>query len=71
MQYELATDVILQSLSDNFKQFILKFNMNEIDKTLPHLLGILYTAKRGISKDGKCFHCDKPGHLKKNLPSLS
>ncbi|KAL4367979.1 hypothetical protein GQ457_05G023750 [Hibiscus cannabinus] len=37
---ELATDVILQSLSDNFNQFILNFNMNEIDKTLQQLLGM-------------------------------
>ncbi|XP_040971375.1 uncharacterized protein [Gossypium hirsutum] len=32
---ELATDVILQSLSNSFSQFILNFNMNEINKTLP------------------------------------
>ncbi|KAK8644626.1 hypothetical protein V6N13_123928 [Hibiscus sabdariffa] len=35
---ELVTDVILQSLSDSFKQFILNFNMNDIDKTLSQLL---------------------------------
>ncbi|KAL4292051.1 hypothetical protein GQ457_14G015890 [Hibiscus cannabinus] len=80
MQNELATDVILQSLSDNFKQFILNFNMNEIDKTLPQLLGMTKSKGNGeskrkekdalksegeISKEGKCFHGDKPGHLKK------
>ncbi|KAK8635314.1 hypothetical protein V6N13_023187 [Hibiscus sabdariffa] len=32
---ELATDVILQSLSDSFKPFVLNFNMNEINKTFP------------------------------------
>ncbi|XP_017628521.1 uncharacterized protein LOC108471409 [Gossypium arboreum] len=32
---ELATDVILQSLPDSYNQFVLNFNMNEIDKTLP------------------------------------
>ncbi|KAK9009129.1 hypothetical protein V6N11_080598 [Hibiscus sabdariffa] len=42
---ELVTDIILQSLSDIFKQFILNFNMNDIDKTLPQLLGMLRTAK--------------------------
>ncbi|KAL4383799.1 hypothetical protein GQ457_15G016400 [Hibiscus cannabinus] len=80
----MAIDVILQSLSDNFKQFILNFNMNEIDKILPQLLGILRVMENpnpkkkdalksegGISKEGKCFHCDKHGHLKKKLPSLS
>ncbi|KAK8660946.1 hypothetical protein V6N13_051851 [Hibiscus sabdariffa] len=101
---ELAFDVVLQSLPDSFSQFILNFNMNEIEKTLPQLLGMLRTAegnmkkggsksvlmvreakgkrkgkkvpkskgngktkpkgkealkpKGGVSKDGKCFHCD-------------
>ncbi|KAK8632197.1 hypothetical protein V6N13_028974 [Hibiscus sabdariffa] len=101
---ELATDVILQSLSDSFKPFFLNFNMNEIKKTLPQLLGMLRTVEsdltkngsksilmfrkakgkkktkskgngkskpkgkdalkpeKGISKDEKCFHCDKTGH---------
>ncbi|KAK8578773.1 hypothetical protein V6N12_069117 [Hibiscus sabdariffa] len=107
---ELATDVILQSLSDSFKPFVLNFNMNEINKTLPQLLGMLRTtesdlkkngsksilmvreAKRkkkakskgngkskpkgkdalkpekGISKEAKCFYCEKSGHWKRNCP---
>ncbi|KAK8656474.1 hypothetical protein V6N13_098424 [Hibiscus sabdariffa] len=109
---ELAIDVIMQSLSDSFNQFVLNFNMNEIYKTLPQLLGMLRTTesnmkksgsksilmvrvakgkgkkvvkskgigktkpkgknalktKGGISKEGKCFHCDKPGHWKRNCP---
>ncbi|KAK8548083.1 hypothetical protein V6N12_061006 [Hibiscus sabdariffa] len=109
---ELAIDVIMQSLPDSFNQFVLNFNMNEINKTLPQLHGMLRTSKSnmkkngsksvlmvrvakrkgkkvakskgigktkpkgknelkpkgGISKEGKCFHCDKPGHLKRNCP---
>ncbi|KAK8562092.1 hypothetical protein V6N12_049143 [Hibiscus sabdariffa] len=49
---KLVTDVILQSLSDSFKQFILNFNMNDIDKTLPQLLGMLRTAKSNLKKNG-------------------
>ncbi|KAK8685710.1 hypothetical protein V6N13_124747 [Hibiscus sabdariffa] len=109
---ELVIDVVLQSLPDSFNQFVLNFNMNEINKTLPQLLGMLRTAesnmkkggsksilmireakrkgkkvakskgigktkpkgknalkpKGGISKEGKCFHCDKPGHWKRKCP---
>ncbi|KAK9034063.1 hypothetical protein V6N11_050241 [Hibiscus sabdariffa] len=103
---ELAIDVVLESLPDSFNQFVLNFNMNEINETLPQLLGMLRTVegnmkkggsksvlmvreakgkgkkvakskgigktkskgkealktKGGVSKDGKCFHCGKPGH---------
>ncbi|KAK9002668.1 hypothetical protein V6N11_060252 [Hibiscus sabdariffa] len=101
---ELVTDVILQSLPDSFKPFVLNFNMNEINKTLPQLLGMLRIAEsdlkkngsksilmvreskgkkkakskgngkskpkgkdalkleKGISKEAKCFYCEKSGH---------
>ncbi|KAK8555331.1 hypothetical protein V6N12_009479 [Hibiscus sabdariffa] len=112
LKNELATDLILQSLSGSFKPFVLNFNMNEINKTLPQLLGMLRTAesdmkkdgsksillvreakrngkkvakskgsgktkakgknvlkpKGAISKDGKCFHCKKSDHWKRNCP---
>ncbi|KAK8547454.1 hypothetical protein V6N12_031591 [Hibiscus sabdariffa] len=52
LKNELATDLILQSLSSSFKPFVLNFNMNEINKTLPQLLGMLRTAESDMKKDG-------------------
>ncbi|KAK8589648.1 hypothetical protein V6N12_024041 [Hibiscus sabdariffa] len=49
---ELATDAIPQSLPDSFKPFVLNFNMNEINKTLPQLLGMLRTAESDLKKNG-------------------
>ncbi|KAK8621667.1 hypothetical protein V6N13_081100 [Hibiscus sabdariffa] len=112
LKNELATELILQSLPGSFKPFVLNFNMNEINKTLPQLLGMLRTAesdmkkdgyksillvreakgkgkkvaksygsgktkakgknvlkpKGAISKDGKCFHCNKTCYWKRNCP---
>ncbi|KAG8489272.1 hypothetical protein CXB51_017288 [Gossypium anomalum] len=52
LSQELATDVILQSLPDSYSQFVLNFNMNEIDKTLPQLLSMLRTAEGNMKKVG-------------------
>ncbi|KAK8986980.1 hypothetical protein V6N11_055297 [Hibiscus sabdariffa] len=52
LKNELATDLILQSLPGSFKPFVLNFNMNEISKTLPQLLGMLRTAESDMKKDG-------------------
>ncbi|KAL4386012.1 hypothetical protein GQ457_09G016710 [Hibiscus cannabinus] len=47
---ELAIDVVLQSLPDRFNQFVLNFNMNEINKTLPQLLGMLRPVEGNMKK---------------------
>ncbi|KAK8600802.1 hypothetical protein V6N12_050650 [Hibiscus sabdariffa] len=49
---ELATDDILQSLLDIFRPFVLNFIVNEINKTLPQLLGMLRTIKSDLKKNG-------------------
>ncbi|KAK8556372.1 hypothetical protein V6N12_002776 [Hibiscus sabdariffa] len=55
LNIELAIDVVLQSLPDSFNQFMLNFNMNEINKTLPQLLGMLRTAESNMKKGGSKF----------------
>ncbi|KAK8986907.1 hypothetical protein V6N11_055224 [Hibiscus sabdariffa] len=52
LNIELAIDVVLQSLPDSFNQFVLNFNMNEINKTLPQLLGMLRTAESNMKEGG-------------------
>ncbi|KAK8635179.1 hypothetical protein V6N13_023056 [Hibiscus sabdariffa] len=49
---ELAIDVIMESLPDSFNEFVLNFNMNEINKTLPQLLGMLRTAESNKKMNG-------------------
>jgi hypothetical protein len=45
LRKELATDLILQLSPKSFSQFVLNFNMNDMDITLPELLGMLRTAE--------------------------
>ncbi|XP_021727257.1 uncharacterized protein LOC110694395 [Chenopodium quinoa] len=50
---EMATDIILLSLSDSFNQFIMNFNMSEVDKTLNELHAMLISAEKHIPKNNK------------------
>ncbi|XP_016742953.1 uncharacterized protein [Gossypium hirsutum] len=47
---KLATDVILQLFSDSFSQFVLNFNINEINKIFPQFLNMLRTTESNIKK---------------------
>ncbi|XP_021729835.1 uncharacterized protein LOC110696808 [Chenopodium quinoa] len=50
---QLATDIILHSLPDSFNQFRMTFNMNESEKTMTQLHGMLVNAERNIPKEPK------------------
>ncbi|KAK8980556.1 hypothetical protein V6N11_074167 [Hibiscus sabdariffa] len=41
-----------QARKESFKPFVLNFNMNEINKTFPQLLGMLRTAESDLKKNG-------------------
>ena len=45
MDKELQVDLIIQPLSDSYRQFIMNYHINKIDSTLPELLNILITAE--------------------------
>ncbi|VFQ77867.1 unnamed protein product [Cuscuta campestris] len=113
LQKELATDLILQSLPELYKGFVMNYMMHDLDKPLPELLKRLQTAEENLTKGkgasvlmvqggkgkpkkgikikartvgkpkskstssttqkpiggvakGKCHHCGKAGHWRRN-----
>ncbi|CAL9001070.1 unnamed protein product, partial [Prunus brigantina] len=48
---ELAQDFILASLSDQFSQFVMNYNMGKMDQTLAELLHMLVTAEKTFKKE--------------------
>jgi hypothetical protein len=51
MDHELSVDLVLQSLPHSYAQFVLNFNMNKLEVTLPELLNMLRTAENSVSGD--------------------
>ena len=47
---ELATDFILNSLTSSFDSFVLNYNMNNMEKSIMELHGMLKTAESNMSK---------------------
>ena len=45
LSQELATDLILNSLLDSYGQFVINYNMNEMDKYISELHTMLKTAE--------------------------
>ncbi|XP_017701902.1 uncharacterized protein LOC108511839 [Phoenix dactylifera] len=48
---ETKVDAILSSLSENYNQFILNYNMNKMSSTLSELLNMLQAAEDLIKKE--------------------
>ena len=51
MDRELSQDLILQSLSELFSQFVVNFHMNKLSTSLLELLNMLKTAESHIKKE--------------------
>ena len=47
---ELATDMILNSLPESYDQFVMNYNMNNMEKSISELHGMLKTAEQSIKK---------------------
>ncbi|KAJ9546983.1 hypothetical protein OSB04_019526 [Centaurea solstitialis] len=45
---QLATDTILNSLSDDYKQFVINYNMNNMEKTIAELHSIMETKTKDV-----------------------
>jgi hypothetical protein len=57
MDHELSVDLILQSLPQNFLQFIMNYHMKKLDNTLPQLFNMLKTAKGAFKNKKKLSSC--------------
>ena len=51
MGEELNQDLILQSLSESFSQFVLNYHMNKLNTSLPELLNMLKIAESHLKKN--------------------
>ena len=50
LSLELSTDLILHSLLSSFSQFVMNYNMNNMEKSIPELHGMLKTVEVNIKK---------------------
>ena len=56
---ELATDIILQSLPDAYDGFVMNYNMDNMEKTISELHGMLKTATQNIKTTSNVFMVQK------------
>ncbi|KAG8662088.1 hypothetical protein MANES_01G061550v8 [Manihot esculenta] len=50
LSLELFTDMILHSLSSSFSHFVMNYNMNNMEKSIPELHGMLKTVEVNVKK---------------------
>ncbi|KAJ9551775.1 hypothetical protein OSB04_015820 [Centaurea solstitialis] len=50
---QLATDTILNSLSDDYKQFVMNFNMNNMERSIAELHSMLKTVEQSMGTGTK------------------
>ncbi|XP_024311494.1 uncharacterized protein LOC112269292 [Brachypodium distachyon] len=62
---ELGIDRVLQSLPPSYKSFVVNYNMQGMDRTLPQLLAMLKTAEVEIKKEHQVLMVNKTTSFKK------
>ncbi|KAJ9562012.1 hypothetical protein OSB04_007172 [Centaurea solstitialis] len=62
---QLATDTQVNSLSDNYKEFVINYNMNNMEKTIAELHSMLKTAKLSMGTKTKDVLMVRDGGVKK------
>ncbi|KAL6312833.1 hypothetical protein AAG906_020957 [Vitis piasezkii] len=68
---ETKVDMILETLSNSFKQFKLNYNMNNSSRNNKKKNSLRNPIRKGNSKGkGKCFIYGKKGHWKKECPDF-
>ena len=53
MDNELYIDLILHSLPSTFSHFVMNFNMNKLEVTVPELCNMLKTAQENLPETPK------------------
>ena len=51
MDHELSVDLVLQSLPPSFSQFVLNYNMNKLEASLPELSNMLQSVEPNLKKE--------------------
>ena len=70
LEDNLCVDIVLQSLPDFFSQFIMNFNMNKLEVTLPELLNMLREVESTIKKEKLVFYTGETRKKRKAERSL-
>ena len=70
LEDNLCVDIVLQSLPDSFSQFIMNFNMNKLEVTLPELLNMLREAESTIKKEKPVLYTGETRKKRKAERSL-
>ena len=58
-------DRVLQSLPPSYKSFVMNYNMQGMDKTIPELFAMLKAAEVGIKKEHQVLMVNKTASFKK------